>query len=62
MSTQEVERPVFFPHELFDFAPGTGLVWIAGSGVGKSIKFSAPPYFELAQCKERAKPNPYRLG
>jgi type IV secretion system protein VirD4 len=59
ISMQLVGRPKFFPHELFSFAPGTGLVWIAGSGIGHSIKFAALPYFEIPQCKGRALWNPY---
>jgi type IV secretion system protein VirD4 len=58
---QEVGRPLFFPHDLFQFKPGEGLLWIAGSGLGHSIKFRAEPYFDLAQCKARALPNPYHV-
>ena len=57
-SWHQVGRPTYLPHELFGFEEGTGLLWLAG--MAHSVKFSAPGYYELAQCSARALPNPYR--
>jgi type IV secretion system protein VirD4 len=57
MSWQQTGRPIYLPHELFGFEPGTGLLWLAG--LAHTIKFYAPGYYELAQCAARALPNPY---
>jgi type IV secretion system protein VirD4 len=47
-----------FPaYELFGLAEGTGLAWIAGEA--DTIKFKAPNYWELRQCRERRLLDPY---
>jgi type IV secretion system protein VirD4 len=56
-SWQQVARARFLPHELFGFEKGTGLLWLAG--LADSVKFSAPGYYEMTDCKARALPNPY---
>jgi len=54
---QQVARARFLPHELFGFEKGTGLLWLAG--LADSVKFSAPGYYEIPECRARALPNPY---
>jgi type IV secretion system protein VirD4 len=44
-------------YELFGLDQGTGLAWMAG--LADTVKFKAPNYWELKQCRERALPNPY---
>lgn len=47
-----------FPaYELFGFSAGTGLAWVAG--MADTVKFFAPNYWELRQCRERMRSNPY---
>ena len=56
-SWQQVARARFLPQELFGFEKGEGLLWLAG--LADSVKYSAPAYYELPDCKARALPNPY---
>ncbi len=44
-------------YELFGLAKGTGLAWIAGEA--GTIKFAAPNYWDIPECKARALWNPY---
>jgi type IV secretion system protein VirD4 len=50
-------RPRYAPHELFNLPEGHGLVWAAGQAEPQPVY--APPYWEIARCRERARPNPY---
>jgi type IV secretion system protein VirD4 len=53
----QVGRPLYLPQELMGFAEGSGLLFL--SGMAHGVRFFAPPYWNIAQCVERAKPNPY---
>lgn len=57
LSYGQVRRALFLPQELMDLREGTGLLWPAGSS--RSIPFDAPPYWDIAALKSRARPNPY---
>jgi type IV secretion system protein VirD4 len=57
ISWHQIGRPAYQPYELFGLPEGTGLLWLAG--MAHTVKFSAPGYYELAQCAARALPNPY---
>jgi len=57
LSDQEMARPLFLPHELFNFEDGMGLLWLAGYANG--MKFFAPFYKKIRACKDRAQPDPY---
>lgn len=56
-SDQQIARPLFFPHDLFGFEEGMGLLWLAG--LSNSTRFFAPYYWKIRECRERAEPNPY---
>lgn len=56
-SDQQSARPLFLPHELIGFEEGMGLLWLAG--LGHSVRFYAPPYWKIRECRDRAQPNPY---
>lgn len=58
LSEQQIGRQLFLPHDLFGFEEGTGVVWRAGMNNG--IRFFAPYYTKIAECKKHAAPNPYR--
>lgn len=57
LSYGQVQRRLFMPQELMDFAEGTGVLWPAGTS--KSVPFAAPPYWTLPELNARARPNPY---
>ena len=50
-------RPRYAPHDLFNLPEGHGLVWAAGQAEPQPVY--APPYWEIARCRTRARPNPY---
>ncbi len=56
-SWHQVGRAQFLPYELFGFKPGTGLLWLAG--LADTVKFNAPAYYDIPECRARALPNPY---
>jgi type IV secretion system protein VirD4 len=60
LSEQQIPRAPYLPHELFGFEAGMGLLWLAG--LSQSIKFFAPKYRKIRECRERAEPNPYYTG
>jgi type IV secretion system protein VirD4 len=50
-------RPRYTPADLFNLPEGHGLVWAAGQAEPQPVY--APPYWNIARCKQRARPNPY---
>ncbi|MBV9825333.1 MAG: type IV secretory system conjugative DNA transfer family protein [Alphaproteobacteria bacterium] len=50
-------RPRYTPADLFNLPEGHGLVWAAGSAEPQPIY--APPYWDIARCRKRARQNPY---
>lgn len=50
-------RPRYAPHDLFNLPEGHGLVWAAGQAEPQPV--FAPPYWDIARCRKRARPNPY---
>jgi type IV secretion system protein VirD4 len=50
-------RPRYAPHELLNLPEGHGLVWAAGRAAPHLVY--SPPWWEIAVCKQRARPNPY---
>ncbi len=56
LSWSQQRRRLFLPQELMEFAPGSGLLWPAGSS--RSVPFIAPSYWET-DAKRLAKSNPY---
>jgi type IV secretion system protein VirD4 len=50
-------RPRYAPHELFNLPVGHALVWAPGAAA--PLPVYAPPYWDIARCRERARPNPY---
>jgi len=50
-------RPRYAPHDLFNLPEGHGLVWAAGSAEPQPVY--APPYWDIARCRKRARANPY---
>ncbi|HUB95866.1 MAG TPA: type IV secretory system conjugative DNA transfer family protein [Stellaceae bacterium] len=60
VSYQQAKRPLFLPQELIDLPAGAGLLWQAG--IAKAFPFLGHPYWEITECRKRAKPNPYYRG
>jgi type IV secretion system protein VirD4 len=56
-SWNQIGRAHYLPHELFGFAPGVGLLWLAGMENG--VRFFAPAYWNMKECDKRWLPNPY---
>lgn len=50
-------RPRYRPADLFNVPEGHGLVWAAGQAEPQPVY--APPYWDIARCRQRARPNPY---
>ena len=50
-------RPRYAPHDMFNLPEGHGLVWAAGQAEPQPVY--APPYWDIAHCRKRARPNPY---
>jgi type IV secretion system protein VirD4 len=57
-SDQQIGQPLFRAHELIGFEEGMGLLWLAG--LGNTIRFYAPPYWRMSECRGLYSPNPYR--
>lgn len=50
-------RRVYPPHDLLNLPEGHGLVWWAGQA--RPLPVYAPPYWDIRQCRRRARRNPY---
>jgi type IV secretion system protein VirD4 len=61
-SWNQVARPLYLPQELMGFGEGTGLLWIAGTGMANGVRFFAPSYWNIEQAEKRAARNPYYNG
>jgi type IV secretion system protein VirD4 len=60
LSYSPVKAPLIDPHRLFGL--GAGYLQISLSGLSNVIPAYAPGYYDIRQCLERARHNPYYLG
>ena len=59
LSVQQVKVPLMRAHDLFGMPPGSLLVTLAG--LSNVVPAYAPGYWEIRQCRERARANPYYI-
>ena len=55
-----VKVPLITPHKLFGL--GAGFMQVTLDGLSNVVPAYAPPYYDIRQCVERARNNPYYLG
>lgn len=56
-SAQPTKVPFIQPHSLYGMREGATISFLAG--VSNAVPGYAPPYWDIAQCVERARANPY---
>jgi len=59
LNWQQTKMPFVSPHKLFGLRDGVFYLWLAG--LSDSVLGYAPGYFNIRQCCERARQNPYFL-
>jgi type IV secretion system protein VirD4 len=60
MSYQQAKMPALRGHELFDTPEGHAYVWLAN--MANHVPMYVPAYYEISECKKRARANPYFAG
>jgi type IV secretion system protein VirD4 len=60
MNYQQTKLPALRAHDLFDTPEGYAYVWRAG--LANHIPVYVPGYFEISECEDRARKNPYFGG